>query len=51
MYKVKGASSAENHELLNHSVLSGNKKIYLFGSYLNLDAVVQHENCSAHLVT
>lgn len=27
------------------------QKIYLFGSYLNLDAVVQHENCSAHLVT
>lgn len=27
------------------------QKIYFFGSYLNLSAVVQHENCSAHLVT
>lgn len=27
------------------------KQNILFGSYLNLRAVVQHENCSAHVVT
>lgn len=39
----------KNHNtLLKYSVLSGNQD---FGSYLNLRAVVQHGNCSAHVVT
>lgn len=38
----------KNNTLLKYSVLSGNQD---FGSYLNLRAVVQRGNCSAHVVT
>lgn len=53
MYSSEGASSAEkqNTRYVIKAQCSEWKQNVLFGSYLNLRAVVQHENCSAHVVT
>lgn len=44
----KNQKKTTKNTLLKYSVLSGNQD---FGSYLNLRAVVQRGNCSAHVVT